>query len=136
MTQTQHTTRSCSSSNSSNSNNSNNNLQRRHHLCRLQFATLSLLLLCLISCLATADAATAQSRFYYTEAAAAVGGSETQGKVRVQRETNDAAAAVDERAEVTSCCQGAAAVSVEPVTVSCSSIYPSPLPPTPPTRLT
>ncbi|KAH8397974.1 hypothetical protein KR222_007606 [Zaprionus bogoriensis] len=109
MTQTQHTTRSCSSS------NSNNNLQPAHtqQRCRprqlsrpLQFATLLLLLL--ISC-NNAAAASAQLQSYNIAAG-------MPGKVRTQRETNDAAAVVDERAEVTSCCQGAAAA--EPVTLS------------------
>lgn len=130
MTQTQHTTRSCSSSNSNNNlqrshlqNNSNSNSNKS-----TKFATLLLLLL--ISC-HTAAAATAQSRFFYT-------GQETQVKVRAQRETNDAAAASAEaeRAEVTSCCQGAAAVSVEPVTVSSNiAQHITPYPPHPPARL-
>ncbi|XP_034483725.1 vascular endothelial growth factor C [Drosophila innubila] len=107
MTQTQHTTRSCSSSSSS------NDLQHAHQRRRRQMSTqlLTLFLLLLISCSA---AATAQSRFFYNSA-------DAQGKVRTQRQTSvDAAATVaaDETAEATSCCQGAAAASVEPVTLS------------------
>ncbi|XP_017871696.1 PREDICTED: uncharacterized protein LOC108619557 isoform X1 [Drosophila arizonae] len=113
MTQTQHTMRSCSSS----SSDLQHAQQRRRRQMSTHCSTLLLLLL-VISCgISVAFAATAQSRL-----------SQPQGRIRPPREIYEddagaaaaaAAAAADaEAAEATSCCQGAAATSVEPVTLS------------------
>ncbi|KAH8276644.1 hypothetical protein KR044_001092 [Drosophila immigrans] len=108
MTQTQHTTRSCSSSSSSSSNDLQHAQQRRRRQMSTQL--LALLLLLLISCSA---AATAQSR-HHNDA-------QQQGsRVRAQRQaaTTDDGAVTDETSDSTSCCHGAAAAAAEPVTLS------------------
>ncbi|XP_030563047.1 uncharacterized protein LOC115764265 [Drosophila novamexicana] len=97
MTQTQHTTRSCSSS----SSDLQHAQQRRRRQMPKQISALLLLLLFSCGAAVTTAAATAQSRIY----------------ARPQRAIDDAAAEV-EAAEATSCCQGAAAASVEPVTLA------------------
>ncbi|XP_043071953.1 uncharacterized protein LOC6566241 isoform X2 [Drosophila grimshawi] len=102
MTQTQHTTRSCSSSSSS--NDLKHAQQRRRRQMSRQFNIVLLVLLLLNSWMGTvAGAATAQSRFFYTAA-------ETQQ----QTQTSDPAAA-EVAAEATSCCPSA---TDEPVTLT------------------